>query len=165
MVPTLQTDPRNARPRAPLPTTPQAIQSTYASRLHTGATLLVQPILSGSSGTTAAATTASTSTRPRRGGVVSYADPGSGDDMPDAGEVDSDGSDFVASGGTRTAIRAARGGVRAVNGASLYNAGAPVSTAAGASSRTDLDQSYLGLIPPSRFITAKPFAPTKHGDL
>ncbi|KAF8491176.1 SNF5-domain-containing protein [Russula emetica] len=164
MAPTLQTDPRNTRARAPLPTTPQAIQSTYSSRLHTGATLLVQPILSGSSGVTAAVTTTSTSTRPRRGGVVSYADPGSGDDIPDAGEVDSDGSDFVASGGTRTAIRAARGGVRAVNGASLYNAGTPVSTAAGASSRTELDQSYLGSIPPSRFITAKPFVPTKHGD-
>jgi len=165
MAPTLQTDPRNTRPRAPLPSIPQAIQSTYASRLHTGATLLVQPILSGSSGVTAAAVTTSTSTRPRRGGVVSYADPGSGDDIPDAGEVDSDGSDFVASGGTRTAIRAARGAVRVVNGANMYNAGTPVSTAAVASSRTELDQSYLGLIPPSRFITAKPFAPTKHGDL
>ncbi|KAI0276772.1 hypothetical protein BGY98DRAFT_983642 [Russula aff. rugulosa BPL654] len=144
MAPTLQTDPRNTRQRAPLPTIPQL--SNQPTRV------------------TAAATTTSTSTRPRRGGVVSYADPGSGDDIPDAGEVDSDGSDFVASGGTRTAIRAARGGVRAVNGVSLYNAGTPVSTAAGVSSRTDLDQSYLGLIPPSRFITAKPFAPTKHGD-
>jgi chromatin structure-remodeling complex subunit SFH1 len=165
MAPTLPTDPRSARSRAPLPTIPQAIQSTYASRLQTGATLLVQPILSGSSGVVAAATTTSTSTRPRRGGVVSYADPGSGDDIPDAGEVDSDGSDFVASGGTRTAIRAARGAVRAANGSGLYNAAAPVSTVAGASSRTDLDQSYLGLIPPSRFIIAKPFAPTKHEDL
>ncbi len=165
MAPILPTDPRNTRPRAPLPTIPQAIQSTYASRLQTGATLLVQPILSGLSGVTAAATTASTSTRPRRGAVVSYADPGSGDDIPDAGEVDSDGSDFVASGGTRTAIRAARGPTRAVNGISLYNTGTPVSAVAGASSRTDLDQSYLGLIPPSRFITAKPFAQTKHGDL
>lgn len=165
IAPTLPADPRNTRPRAPLPTTPQAIQSTYASRLQTGATLLVQPILSGSSAVAAAATSTSTSTRPRRGGVVSYADPGSGDEIPDAGEVDSDGSDFVASGGTRTAIRAARGTVRTVNGVSLYNTGTPISNAAGASSRTELDQSYLGLIPPSRFITAKPFAPTKHGDL
>ena len=165
MAPTLPADPRNTRLRAPLPTTPQAIQSTYASRLQTGATLLVQPILSGVSTVAAATTSTSTSTRPRRGGVVSYADPGSGDDIPDAGEVDSDGSDFVASGGTRTAIRVARGGVRTLNGAGLYSVGTPISTAAGASSRTDLDQSYLGLIPPSRFITAKPFAPTKHGDL
>lgn len=95
---------------------------------------------------------------------MSYADPGSGDDIPDAGEVDSDGSDFVASGGTRTAIRAARGAVRAANGGNLYSIGTPTA-AAGASSRTELDQSYLGLIPPSRFITPKQFAPTKHGDL
>jgi chromatin structure-remodeling complex subunit SFH1 len=96
---------------------------------------------------------------------VSYADPGSGDDIPDAGEVDSDGSDFVASGGTRTAIRVARGAVRAVNGPTLYIGGTPAPAAPGASSRTDLDQSYLGMIPPSRFVTAKQFAPTKHADL
>ncbi|KAH9979909.1 hypothetical protein BGW80DRAFT_1271218 [Lactifluus volemus] len=151
--------------RAPLATTPQAIQSTYASRLQTGVTLLVQPILSASSVVPAASTTVSTSTRPRRGGVVSYADPGSGDDIPDAGEVDSDGSDFVASGGTRTAIRAARGVARAISGPTLYVGGTPAPAALGVSSRTELDQSYLGMIPPSRFITAKPFAPTKHADL
>lgn len=164
VAPPLPADPRNARSRAPLPTTPQAIQSTYSSRLQTGATLLVQPILSGTSTVAAVAAVASTSTRPRRGGVVSYADPGSGDDIPDAGEVDSDGSDFVASGGTRTAIRVARGGVRASGGGNLYSI-VPPTAAAGASSRTELDQSYLGLIPPSRFITARQFAPTKHGDL
>ncbi|KAH9029630.1 SNF5-domain-containing protein [Lactarius hengduanensis] len=160
------TDPRSARLRAPLPTTPQALQSTYASRLQTGATLLVQPVLSGTTTVAAATTAASTSTRPRRGGVVSYADPGSGDDIPDAGEVDSDGSDFVASGGTRTAIRAARGGaVRVANGATAYAiGGTPVPSGAAGASRTELDQSYLGLIPPARFIIAKPFAPTKHVD-
>jgi chromatin structure-remodeling complex subunit SFH1 len=165
VVPPLPTDPRNTKPRAPLPTIPQAIQSTYASRLQTGATLLVQPILSAASAVAAAATAASSSTRPRRGGVVSYADPGSGDDIPDAGEVDSDGSDFVASGGTRTAIRASRGTVRIPNGGNLYALGTPTPAGVGASSRTELDQSYLGLIPPSRFISAKQFAPTKHGDL
>jgi chromatin structure-remodeling complex subunit SFH1 len=157
-------DPRSARLRAPLPTTLQALQSTYASRLQTGATLLMQPILSGTSTVAAAVTAVSTSTRPRRGGVVSYADPGSGDDIPDAGEVDSDGSDFVASGGTRTAIRAARGPLRVVNGATLYTVGGTPAPSA-AASRTELDQSYLGLIPPARFIIAKPFAPTKHVDL
>jgi chromatin structure-remodeling complex subunit SFH1 len=98
---------------------------------------------------------------------VSYADPGSGDDIPDAGEVDSDGSDFVASGGTRTAIRAARGGtIRVVNSTASYPAGVtPAPSAAAAVLRTELDQSYLGLIPPARFIIAKPFAPTKHVDL
>jgi hypothetical protein len=164
--PSAPTDPRTARLRAPLPTTPQALQSTYASRLHTGATLLMQPILSGTSTVAVATTAAATSTRPRRGGVVSYADPGSGDDIPDAGEVDSDGSDFVASGGTRTAIRAARGTLRVVNSTASYPAGGtPVPSAAAGVSRTELDQSYLGLIPPARFIIAKPFAPTKHVDL
>ena len=165
--PALPTDPRTARLRAPLPTTPQALQSTYASRLQTGATLLVQPIISASSTVAAATTTVATSTRPRRGGVVSYADPGSGDDIPDAGEVDSDGSDFVASGGTRTAIRAARGGtIRVINSTASYPAGVtPVPSAATGVLRTELDQSYLGLIPPARFIIAKPFAPTKHVDL
>jgi chromatin structure-remodeling complex subunit SFH1 len=161
--PAAPTDPRTARLRAPLPTTPQALQSTYASRLQTGATLLVQPILSGTSTVAVTTTAAATSTRPRRGGVVSYADPGSGDDIPDAGEVDSDGSDFVASGGTRTAIRAARGTLRVVNSTASYPAGG--TPAPSALSRTELDQSYLGLIPPAHFIIAKPFAPTKHVDL
>lgn len=160
--PAAPTDPRTARLRAPLPTTPQALQSTYASRLQTGATLLVQPILSGTSTVAVTTTAAATSTRPRRGGVVSYADPGSGDDIPDAGEVDSDGSDFVASGGTRTAIRAARGTLRVVNSTASYPAGG--TPAPSALSRTELDQSYLGLIPPAHFIIAKPFAPTKHVD-
>ncbi|KAI9443607.1 hypothetical protein H4582DRAFT_2054581 [Lactarius indigo] len=71
---------------------------------------------------------------PKRGGIVSYGDPGSGDDIPDAWEVDSDGSDFVVSGGTRTAIRAAR----ITNGATAY---------------------VVGGTP-----TAKLFAPTKHVD-
>ncbi|KAG5644783.1 hypothetical protein DXG03_007691 [Asterophora parasitica] len=88
-------------PRPPLPTATQALHSTYSSRLRTGATLLMQPIFASSS-----ATGARTSTR--RGGMINYADPGSGDDLPDAGALDSDDSDFVASGGTRTSIRQSR---------------------------------------------------------
>ncbi|KAI0269983.1 hypothetical protein BC834DRAFT_581035 [Gloeopeniophorella convolvens] len=153
------TNTQSSKSRTPLPTVPQALQSTYASRLRTGATLLMQPILSGSS-TAAVAAVASTSARPRRGGVVSYADPGSGDDIPDAGEVDSDGSDFVASGGTRTAVRAARGTIRTVNGAGGYGGGTPA-PAGGAAIRTDLDQSYLGMVPPARFITARQIEPLK----
>ncbi|KAH9054041.1 hypothetical protein EDB83DRAFT_2393903 [Lactarius deliciosus] len=97
------------------------------------------------------------------------ADPGSGDDIPDTGKVDSDGSDFVASGGTRTAIRAARGSaVRVASGASATAyavGGTPAPSATAGASRTELDQSYLGLIPPARFIIAEPFVPTKHVDL
>lgn len=87
---------------------------------------------------------------------MSYADPGSGDDIPDAGEVDSDGSDFMASGGTRTAIRTTRG-TRA--GMSTPIPGGRFRDAGGG---TELDQSYLGLVPPSRFITSKKAYPTQH---
>ncbi|GBE81395.1 Chromatin structure-remodeling complex subunit sfh1 [Sparassis crispa] len=140
-------------------TTPQALHSTYASRLRTGATLLVQPTLASSSAT-AVATRSS-----RRGGVVNYADPGSGDEFPDAGAIDSDDSDFVASGGTRSAVRAARLSSKAPAGASVFHAGS-VTPAAPAPpqppQRAELDQSYLGMVPPSRYITAKPVYPTRH---
>ena len=58
----------------------------------------MQPILASSFAAAAAPTVTSTSTRPRRGGVVSYVDPGSGDGIPDAGEVFLGGSDFIVSG-------------------------------------------------------------------
>ncbi|KAH7927821.1 SNF5-domain-containing protein [Leucogyrophana mollusca] len=144
-------------PRHPLPVTPQALHSTYASRLRTGTTLLVQPILSAPT----AATRAS-----RRGGLVNYADPGSGDDIPDAGALDSDDSDFVASGGTRTAIRQTRS--RMGTGMTVFQSGSGVSTpqpqiqTARPNEKAELDQSYLGMIPPSKFIRAKPTAPTAH---
>ena len=99
---------------------------------------------------------------------MNYTEPGSGDEFPDAGEIDSDDSDFVASGGTRTAVRAARLSSKAPVGASVFRAGAstPTITVRAATpqqqKQNDLDQSYLGMIPPSRFITAKPVAPTKH---
>ncbi|OCH92628.1 SNF5-domain-containing protein [Obba rivulosa] len=149
-------------PRTPLPSQPQALHSTYASRLRTGATLLMQPILSSSSVVAAAATRSS-----RRGGVVNYADPGSGDEFPDAGAIESDDSDFIASGGTRSAVRAARVSSRAPVGASVFRAHsatpAPaVPSQAQQHQSTELDQSYLGRIPPARFITPKPIAATKY---
>lgn len=99
---------------------------------------------------------------------MNYTEPGSGDEFPDAGEIDSDDSDFVASGGTRTAVRAARLSNKAPVGASVFRPGAstPTITVRAATPQqqkpSELDQSYLGMIPPSRFITAKPVAPTKH---
>ncbi|THH20233.1 hypothetical protein EW146_g1107 [Bondarzewia mesenterica] len=90
--------------------------------------------------------------RPRRGGVISYVDPGSGDDIPDAGEVDSDGSDFVASGGTRSAVRSGTPGP------------APRERER-EGGKAELDQSYLGMIPPAKFITARPAFLTKYDDL
>ncbi|KAI9443592.1 hypothetical protein H4582DRAFT_2054570 [Lactarius indigo] len=113
-----------------------------------GVALLMQPALSSSSAFAAAATAVSTSVRPRRGGVVSYADPGSGDDIPDAGEVDSDGSDFVARGGTRTVIRAV----------GLPQFPRPRPRHGWSWTRA------IRVPPPARFIIAKPFVPTKHVD-
>ncbi|PCH34764.1 SNF5-domain-containing protein [Wolfiporia cocos MD-104 SS10] len=141
-----------------VPTATQALHSTYASRLRTGTTLLMQPVLTSSS--TAAITTRST----RRGGAVNYAEPGSGDEFPDAGAIESDDSDFVASGGTRSAVRAARLSSKAPVGASVFDSGrvTPVILAPQPQQKNEIDQSYLGMIPPSRFITSKPVAPTKH---
>lgn len=144
-------------PRPPLPTAPQALQSTYASRLRTGATLLMQPILSSASATSTRAAT-------RRGGVINYADPGSGDDLPDAGALDSDDSDFVASGGTRTSIRQSRS--RMTTGMNIFNSTTGVSTPTPTHTprqeKAELDQSYLGMIPPARFIKSKVMVPTAH---
>ncbi|KAF5382666.1 hypothetical protein D9615_002723 [Tricholomella constricta] len=140
-------------PRPPLPTATQALHSTYSSRLRTGATLLMQPILASSS-----ATGARTSTR--RGGVINYADPGSGDDLPDAGALDSDDSDFVASGGIRTSIRQSRsrGGTYNPNTGSLT----PHPPAPQKPEKAELDQSYLGMVPPAKFIKSRLMPPTQH---
>jgi chromatin structure-remodeling complex subunit SFH1 len=146
-------------PRPPLPTTPQALYSTYASRLRTGTTLLMQPIIPTASTSTTRAT--------RRGGVVNYVDPGSGDDIPDAGALDSDDSDFQASGGTRTAIRQSTRKMGA--GMTVFHAGSGGVVSMPQQQqqfqppeRAELDQSYLGMIPPSKFIKQKPVAPTTH---
>ncbi|KAI0775204.1 hypothetical protein BD413DRAFT_533985 [Trametes elegans] len=162
--PTHATAPQQQQPsaRPPLPSTPQALHSTYASRLRTGATLLMQPILAPSS----VAAVASRTTR--RGGVVNYTEPGSGDEFPDAGALDSDDSDFVASGGTRQAVRSARLSSRAPVGSSVFHTGSGAVMGAGPPTpqpqkeKTELDQSYLGQVPPARFITARPMMPTKH---
>ncbi|KAH8114468.1 SNF5-domain-containing protein [Phellopilus nigrolimitatus] len=149
-------------PRPPIPTTLQALTTTYPSRLRTGSTLLMQPILASAS----TANTGTGRTGTRRGGFINYAEPDSADEIePDAGERerDSDDSDFVASGGTRTAIRTTRG--RTTGGANgflqySFSNGSPApQTAHG---KHELDQSYLGLVPPSKFITTKRAEPTKH---
>ncbi|KAI6135249.1 hypothetical protein EDD17DRAFT_1502155 [Pisolithus thermaeus] len=178
-------------PKHPLPVAPQASHSTYASRLRTGTTLLMQPILSGTSTSTSVTTgttalTARPSTR-RTTGMVNYAEPGSGDEFPDAGALDSDDSDFVASGGTRTAVRqsraAARMGAGMSNGMGVFYSGNGASTTmqggrggvpstpgmtssmaagVGTTEKVELGQSYLGMIPPSKFIKARPVGPTAY---
>ncbi|KAG6849280.1 hypothetical protein H0H93_009800 [Arthromyces matolae] len=137
-------------PRPPIPTASQALQSTYSSRLRTGATLLVQPIIASTSTTTGGTTRASG----RRGAVINYADPGSGDELPDAGAIDSDDSDFVASGGVRTTVRQSgrRGG-----SSTPHPPGVPPNQ-----QKAELDQSYLGMVPPARFIKPRAMMPTQH---
>lgn len=140
---------------------PQALQTTYPSRLRTGATLLMQPVFSSSTHTAVATRTT------RRGGVINYADPGSGDEFPDAGAIDSEDSDFLASGTTRTATRSGRLSSKAPVGAGVFSAGGPTSIVQAPTPvplqhlRNDLDQSYLGMVPPDRFITSKPVPLTK----
>lgn len=122
----------------------------------------MQPVLTQPS-TAAGNTRAST----RRGGMINYAEPGSGDEFPDAGAIESDDSDFVGSGGMRTTLRTRRMGT----GMSVFHSGSGMSTPQPQIQRRstpmqndkgELDQSYLGMIPPSRFIKAKPVAPTAH---
>ncbi|KAJ3871601.1 hypothetical protein F5051DRAFT_423146 [Lentinula edodes] len=167
----------------PISSSAQAYFTSYSSRLRTGATLLVQPTLFPGSTTTGAATAANstsfplastlssstlgTTTRPTRasrrsrGTVINYAEvddkgddddgEGEGDDakkdgdhIPDAGALDDDATDgdFVAGNG---------------NG---RRAGRPSKQQQQQQLRgdsSDLDQSYLGLVPPARFIKSRGF--------
>jgi len=145
-----------------IPTVPQALLSSYASRLRTGTTLLVQPIstsgqapvpgtaLPSGSYTPAVAAVASRATR-GRASAVNYTEAGSGDEFEEPperavppGAVDSDDSDFQASGGTRTMVRRmGRGpGSSAVLNAKLTNA------VAASKEHSEPEKSYLGSVPP-----------------
>ncbi|KAI0795188.1 SNF5-domain-containing protein [Irpex lacteus] len=141
----------------PLTPATQAMHTTYPSRLRTGATLLMQPIFASASSTAVATRTS------RRGGVVNYTEPGSGDEFPDAGAIESDDSDFGGGGGNR-ASRNARLSSRAPAGAGVFSATLAPGTPLGAPTqlpKTDLDQSYLGQVPPERYITSKPVPLTR----
>ena len=148
---------RTNPPRPVLQTSPQALHTTYPSRLRTGSTLLMQPNLNATSAALGAGDGGlrgggGAAGRSRRSTAINYAEPPSADEGLDAGAIDSDDSDFVASGGVRTSIRRAG----RPPGGTPYGRGTP-QPASG-----ELDQSYLGMIPPSRFITAKPVLPTAH---
>ncbi|GAV98675.1 SNF5-domain-containing protein [Lentinula edodes] len=185
--PQLQSQPPAVAPVVPVAGTPisssaQAYFTSYSSRLRTGATLLVQPTLFPGSTTTGAATAANstsfplastsssstlgTTTRPTRasrrsrGTVINYAevddegddDEGDGDDandtkkdgdhIPDAGALDDDATDgdFVAGNGSG----------RRVGRPSKQQQQVRVDS-------SDLDQSYLGQVPLSRFIRTRGF--------
>ncbi|KAH7870604.1 uncharacterized protein C8R40DRAFT_1153802 [Lentinula edodes] len=177
-----QSQPPAVAPIAPVAGTPisssaQAYFTSYASRLRTGSTLLVQPTLfPGSTTTTASSSlpipstssssTLGTTTRPTRasrrsrGTVINYAevddegddDEGDGDDandtkkdgdhIPDAGALDDDvtDGDFVAGSGSGRRVGRPSKQQQQVK---EYN--------------SDLDQSYLGLVPPARFIKSRGF--------
>jgi chromatin structure-remodeling complex subunit SFH1 len=145
-------------PRNPLASTPQALHSTYASRMRTGATLLMQPIIASTSTTTAAVTTNASARGSRRGAAVSYTEPGSAEEDV---ELDSDDSDFVASGGVRTAVRAGLKAAGRLGSGAKH--GSPAPGAKGRAGGEPEVQSYLGMIPPARLIVAKRVDnPTKH---
>ncbi|KAJ6504682.1 SNF5-domain-containing protein [Mycena vitilis] len=126
-------------PPNPIPVT-QGYLSTYPSRLRTGA--------------------ATASRLTRRGGAINYADPDSGDDLPDAGALDSDDSGFLHENRLGTRQKTTR--TRMSTGMSVFNSNTGVTTVQPAlpppplkPEKTELDQNYLGMVPPARFITTK----------
>ncbi|KAJ4466171.1 hypothetical protein C8J55DRAFT_565906 [Lentinula edodes] len=176
-----QPQPTVVAPVAPVVGTPisssaQAYFTSYASRLRTGATLLVQPTLFPGSTTTTASfslpipstslsSTLATTTHPTRasrrsrGTVINYAEvdnegdddegEGEGDDakkdgdhIPDAGALDDDATDgdFVAGNGRRVGRPSKQQQQQGRGDTSM-----------------DLDQSYLGQVPPARFIKSRGF--------
>lgn len=148
-------------PPNPIPVATQGYLSTYPSRLRTGATLLMQPILA----TPQVAAVRGT----RRGGAINYADPGSGDDIPDAGALDSDDSDFVNENRLGGRQRTTGTRTRMAPGMSVFNSNTGVTTVQPAPpapplkpEKAELDQSYLGAVPPARFVTSKVMAATPH---
>lgn len=154
--------------RVVIPPVPQALWSSYASRLRTGTTLLIQPISTAGQapvpGTTApsgatytpvaAASAASRATRGRTS-TINYTEAGSGDEFEEPpekilppGAIDSDDSDFQASGGTRTMVRRmGRGpGSSAVLNAKLTNA------VVASKDHGEPEKSHLGSVPPLQYL-------------
>jgi hypothetical protein len=138
--------------------------STYASRIRTGATLLVQPILNAAAPPiiddgvppprpTAHAPSANTGRSTRRGGHKNYVETGSGDELEEEkhGPEGSDDSDFQASGGTRTMIRKMGKGTTASSSApgKVFHQPEP-------KPQVEIDKSYLGTIPPPNLIYSRP---------
>jgi chromatin structure-remodeling complex subunit SFH1 len=167
------------QPRTTLQPTRQAHVSSYAARMRTGASLLMQPLVAGvaapaaGAGSTSApapapppapepraAVVAPSRTTGRGRTQVNYTEPGSADEFEDdEPERGSDDSDFVASGGVRQSIRRTGASV-APNRAPGGRGGA---TAANAKAQTgEITQSYLGQIPPTRLVVPRPFKSTPH---
>ncbi|KAF7299753.1 SWI/SNF chromatin remodeling complex [Mycena chlorophos] len=172
-------------PPNPIPTQVQAYYSNYASRMRTGTSLLMQPLLnqaqaSGSGG--GGGGTGGTTRASRRGAAINYADPGSGDDLPDAGgAVDSEDSDFVNDEGMLLAASTSRpakaprpkvAATAAAAGMSVFNPTTGATTLPLPQlaqllkpEKEELDQSYLGMVPPPRFVTSRAVGLTAHSYL
>ncbi|KIJ54251.1 hypothetical protein M422DRAFT_241501 [Sphaerobolus stellatus SS14] len=127
-----------------IPSVAQALHSSYASRLRTGATLLVQPIIAAP----VTALTSSTMKIGRAGKRINYAEAGSGDEDMEVDIEGKEGSDESDYGGAKRAGSKALGTHHTPQPQQLQRAG--------------LDQSYLGMIPPSRFIPLKVAHMTRH---
>ncbi|KAJ3751648.1 SNF5-domain-containing protein [Lentinula raphanica] len=138
----------------PVSASAQAYFTSYASRLRTGATLLVQPTIFPG-GTYTSSTRATRASRRSRT-TINYAEPDDDDDdendkneaadpdhVPDAGALDDDAND-----GDFNAGRAGRGAGRP----SSRNVNADQTLAVDGA---ELDQSYLGKVPPSKFIKSR----------
>lgn len=108
-----------------------------------------------------AAPSASTLKAGRAGKRINYAEAASGEEEMevDAGgkELDSDDSDFIASGGARASVR--RDTSRALGISQSFN---PAITQPSKVNQGGLDQTYLGMVPPARFITSKAIQATRH---
>lgn len=158
-VPTANTHAAAHAPGNPVPAPPQAQMSSYVSRMRTGSTLLMQPI-STSSHAAAAASLAlnAMGAQRRRGGVINYAEGLSDDDFGDS----EDDEEFTkdkngASGSKRSTPRLGSG-----PGSSSFRVGSPASGTPQREVRQELDKSYLGLIPPSRYFSSKPVSKSRH---
>ncbi|KAH7050363.1 hypothetical protein BKA62DRAFT_739217 [Auriculariales sp. MPI-PUGE-AT-0066] len=134
-------------PPHPLPTTQQAKHTSYASRMRTGASMLVQPIINPfARPVEAPQPTGLTTGRSRKS--VNYTEAASDDDFDsEAGDTDSADSD--------EAPRRKRGRRPKKEAADLAGPPAEVKV-------EEVDQSYLGQIPPARFIQSVPATQTKH---
>lgn len=153
--------------RVVIPSVPQALWSSYASRVRAGTTLLIQPISSASQGPLGATPSGSftpgsgagRSTR-GRGAAVNYAEAGSGDEFDEpvekpapTGPLDSDDSDFQASGGTRTTIRKMG---RGPGSSAVLNAKLTAAAAASSKDQSELEKSHLGSVPPIQLLRPTP---------
>lgn len=88
----------------------------------------------------------------RRGGVVNYAEGASEDEF---GVDSEDDEDFTKGASKRSTPR--------LSGAGSFRIGSPAGPGGGRDvGKQELDKSYLGLVPPTRFISSKNVPKTRH---